>query len=144
MKHACLAGLLIACGPERAAEAPAEAPAPVVRDTWLKGQLHAHTGNSGDSATAPARALEWYAAHGFDFVVITDHNFVTVADGGAVLAIPGVELTQNLGDCVPPPEPGMQCLLHVNALFVEPARAGRFVFPATDERGRLALYRRAL
>jgi hypothetical protein len=145
MKYACLAGLLIACGPERAAEVPAEAaPAPVVRDTWLKGQLHAHTGNSGDSATAPAQALKWYAAHGFDFVVITDHNFVTVADGGPVLAIPGVELTQNLGDCVPAPEPGMQCLLHVNALFVDPARAGRSVFPATDERGRLALYQRAL
>jgi len=142
-----IAGLLLACGPERAAEVPAPAPAPPAGDAggWLKGQLHAHTGNSGDSATAPAVALRWYAAHGFDFVVITDHNFVTAVDfAGPMLAIPGVELTQNLADCEPAPAPGMQCLLHVNALFVAPGRAGRFVFPPTGERGRLALYGQAL
>lgn len=149
-----LAGLLLACGPERAPETPIATPAaaPVVAsepvdnvDTWLKGQLHAHTGNSGDSRAAPDVALRWYAARGFDFVVITDHNFVTAVDfPGPMLAIPGVELTQNLGDCEPAPEPGLQCLLHVNALFVAPQRAGRFVFPASEQRARLALYGRAL
>ena len=138
---------LLGCGAaaERPSPGPGPAAAPV--DTWLKGQLHAHTGNSGDSATAPASALRWFAAHGFDFVVLTDHNFVTVVPEGAAgapLAIPGVELTQNLDDCVPPPEPGMQCLLHINALFVDPARAGRFSFAATAERSRLGLYARAL
>ena len=150
---------LVGCGaaPERVSEAPGpglgsgsgSAPVPVAGpvDTWLKGQLHAHTGNSGDSATAPQEALRWFAGHGFDFVVLTDHNFVTVmpgGDAGQLLAIPGVELTQNLDDCVPPPEPGMQCLLHINALFVEPRRAGRVAFAATDERSRLGLYERAL
>lgn len=144
---------LAACGVERGGVAvvaePVAAPvvaAPVVvpEVTWLKGQLHAHTGNSGDSATAPAVALRWFSRHGFDFVVITDHNFVTVAEGEGVLAIPGVELTQNVADCEPRPESGLQCLLHVNALFVDPARAGRFGFGATDERSRVALYRRAL
>ncbi len=140
---------LAACGPGPASEpattrepAPTREPGP--RETWLKGQLHAHTGNSGDSQTPPADALRWYAAHGFDFVVITDHNFVTVVEGGPVLAIPGVELTQNLADCVPPPEPGLHCLLHINALFVDPRRAGRFGFPETAERGRQALYGRGL
>ena len=32
--------------------------------------------------------------------------------------MPGIELTQNLERCEPPPEPGLQCLLHVNGLFV--------------------------
>src|SRR5262249_42784870 len=41
---------------------------------YLKGQLHMHTNNSGDSATPPADAVRWYAAHGYDFVVVTDHN----------------------------------------------------------------------
>ena len=140
--------LLAACGAERgAASAPAavEAVPPAGREvTWLKGQLHAHTDNSGDSETTPAVALRWFARHGFDFVVFTDHNFVTVADSDGVLAIPCVELTQNLADCEPPPEPGLQCLLHVNALYIDPARAGRFMFAATDERSRLRLYGRAL
>lgn len=114
--------------------------------TWLKGQLHAHTGNSGDSETAPEVALRWFARHGFDFVVVTDHNFVTTFAGPVegVLAIPGVELTQNVADCLPAPEPGLQCLLHTNALFVDAGRAGPFRFPATEERSRLALYERGL
>ena len=44
---------------------------------FLKGQLHLHTGNSGDSATPPADAARWYAARGYDFIVVTDHNVVT-------------------------------------------------------------------
>ncbi len=145
---------LLGCGAERANEAPTRPAAvevPVSAEapeiTWLKGQLHAHTGNSGDSETPPEVALRWFARHGFDFVVITDHNFVTTFPGGVVegvLAIPGVELTQNRDDCVPPPEPGLQCLLHINALFVDPLRAGRFVFTETSERSRLGLYERGL
>jgi hypothetical protein len=138
---AILLGAVLACGGERAA-APAVAPAPA--PTWLKGQLHMHTDRSGDSATPVAAALRWYAGRGFDFVVVTDHNFVTVADGGPVLAVPGAELTQNLERCEPPPSPGQQCLLHVNALFVDAAGAGpqRFAAPATADRR--ALYGRAL
>lgn len=102
--------------PSGAADAGAE--------RWLKGQLHAHSSNSGDGRTAPADVLRWYDAHGYDFVVFTDHDHVTVAPGvGGVLSIPGVELTQNYRTCEPPPEPGLSCLLHVNALFVDPAKA---------------------
>src|SRR5688572_1090370 len=110
----------LGCGPGATqAPVPVEVPAPAkdvsvaAEVTWLKGQLHAHTDRSGDSETPPATALRWYAAHGFDFVVVTDHNFVTVADGGPVLAIPGVELTQNLERCDPPAE--TRCALHINA-----------------------------
>jgi hypothetical protein len=143
----------LACRGEPVPEpAPAPAPArtapaaPAPETPWLKGQLHMHTGNSGDSATAPADALRWYAGHGFDFVVFTDHNFVTVAPPDApLLALPGVELTQNLETCDPRPEhPDFGCLLHVNALLVDPSRAGpAHVQPATSER-RIDRYGRAL
>jgi len=90
---------------------------------WLKGQLHVHSANSGDSKTAPEQVAKWYAQHGYDFIVFTDHNHITSlppVDG--MLALPGVEITQNLDTCEPPPPQGMQCLLHVNALFVDPSR----------------------
>ena len=137
-----LLGLSLVAGCGSAPETgPAPTPAPEI---WLKGQLHAHTSNSSDSQTPPGAALQWFARHGFDFVVVTDHNFVTVVAGGPVLAIPGIELTQNLDRCHPAPEAGMQCLLHINALFVDPARAGRFSFPPTPELDRRALYGRAI
>jgi hypothetical protein len=127
------------------APAPAVIPTPVPETTWLKGQLHMHTGNSRDSATAPADALRWYAAHGFDFVVFTDHNFVTVAPPDPpLLALPGVELTQNLEACDPPPGPDHACLLHVNALFVDPASAGRIQIPPADTDRRSDRFGRAL
>jgi hypothetical protein len=94
-------------------------PLPPEAPRFLKGQLHAHTNRSGDSDTPPEEAAAWYAAHGYDFVVFTDHNRITALEGPAgLLVLPGVELTQNLPTCDPPPEPGFACLLHVNALFV--------------------------
>lgn len=140
-RRALVGGLvtsLLACGrpdaPTRAAApAPVEVgPLGVSEKTCLKGQLHMHTANSGDSETPAGQALRWYEAHGFDFVVVTDHNFVTPPPpGGAapLVVAAGVELTQNLEGCEPPPEPGLGCLLHVNARFVDPRRTGRFVFP---------------
>ena len=106
---------------------------------FLKGQLHLHTGNSGDSATPPADVVRWYAARGYDFIVVTDHNVVTAAASPpAMLVIPGVELTQNVDRCAPPPPPGMRCLLHVNALFVTPPRDGKADVGGACRRTRLA------
>ena len=87
---------------------------------FLKGQLHAHTGRSGDSQTPPDDVVRWYTEHGFDFIVLTDHNVITRHLGaGQMLVFPGVEITQNLRRCDPPPEPGMACLLHINALMLD-------------------------
>jgi hypothetical protein len=119
--------------------------------TFLKGQLHLHSNRSGDSQTPPADVVRWYAEHGFDFIIFTDHNRVTVeAPRRGMLVIPGVELTQNLRDCTPPPPKGLACLLHVNALFVTPPAPGDPVDPADPRwgpdggNGRVAIYRRAL
>ena len=64
---------------------------------------------------------------------MTDHNYVTVLpageDTGGVLAIAGAELTQNLQTCLPSPEPGLSCLIHVNALFLPAAAAGSLRVP---------------
>lgn len=89
---------------------------------FLKGQLHLHSNNSGDSETAPADVAQWYARRGYDFIVFTDHNRVT-SDlvQRDLLVVPGVELTFNVPSCDPPPE-GDLCPLHVNALFVDPER----------------------
>jgi hypothetical protein len=112
---------------------------------FLKGQLHLHTSNSADSTTPPADVVRWYAAHGYDFIVVTDHNRITVERSPpSLLVIPGVELTQNVERCEPPPLPGLQCLLHVNALFVTPPPDGRIPWPAVTGSSRLDIYRRAL
>lgn len=114
---------------------------------WLKGQLHLHTGNSGDSDTPPADVARWYADHAYDFIVVTDHNVVTEVEGpGQLLVLPGVELTRNLRECEPPPPEGLACLLHMNALIVTPA--GRPVWPAqplpAKDASRAAQYERSM
>jgi hypothetical protein len=117
------------CAPARPAPtataggAPAAVRAPIAAGPvrWLKGQLHAHSNGSGDSQTPPADVARWYAEHGYDFVVLTDHNRLTPVPDGPPLMIPGVELTAELRACAPPSD-GTRCPLHVGAWFVNPAR----------------------
>jgi len=112
---------------------------------FLKGQLHLHSNRSSDSDTAPAEVVRWYAAHGYDFIVFTDHNRVTVEPSTpTLLVIPGVELTQNSERCTPPPPPGRRCLLHVNALFVTPPFLGLIPWGPAPSSGRAEIYRRAI
>ena len=61
---------------------------------WLKGQLHLHTTRS-DGRMTPEQALAAYAAAGFDFVCITDHDrlHTPATLAGAVLVCPGEEST---------------------------------------------------
>ena len=54
-----------------------------------KGNLHTHTLNS-DGDSTPDEVVRWYREHGYDFLVLTDHNFVTEVDGlNAVQGAPG-------------------------------------------------------
>ena len=96
-----------------------EADSPSTR--WYRGNTHTHTLNS-DGDSTPDEVVRWYREHGYDFVVITDHNFLTSVDGlnavhGAdekFLVIRGEEVTDKFGD-----KP-----IHINGLnvkrFVEP------------------------
>jgi hypothetical protein len=49
---------------------------PEVQQHWYKGNLHTHTTNS-DGDTNPKDVILWYKDHGYDFLSITDHNFIT-------------------------------------------------------------------
>jgi hypothetical protein len=89
---------------------------------WYKGNTHTHTINS-DGDSTPEKVVSWYREHGYNFVALTDHNFLTEVSGlnaifGATdrfLVIAGEEVTNQLGE-----KP-----LHVNGLNVR-----RVVSPA--------------
>lgn len=88
--------------------------APAVR--WYKGNLHTHTLNS-DGDSTPGDVVTWYREHGYQFLVLTDHNYLTSVDGlnalhGAAdqfLVVKGEEVTGRLGE-----KP-----IHVNGLEIE-------------------------
>ena len=48
--------------------------------TWYKGNTHTHTLNS-DGDSTPDDVVRWYRSHGYRFLVLTDHNFLTSVDG---------------------------------------------------------------
>jgi hypothetical protein len=47
---------------------------------WYKGNTHTHTLNS-DGDSTPDDVVRWYREHGYHFLVLTDHNFLTSVDG---------------------------------------------------------------
>ncbi len=83
---------------------------------WYKGNTHTHTLNS-DGDSSPDDVARWYREHGYQFLVLSDHNFLTSVDGlnallGAdeqFLIIPGEEITDRAGG-----KP-----LHINGLAVD-------------------------
>jgi hypothetical protein len=83
---------------------------------WYKGNTHTHTINQGGDST-PDEVVRWYREHGYQFVVITDHNLLTKVDGlNAIyrmdeqfLVVQGEEVTSRAGD-----KP-----VHVNGLDVQ-------------------------
>jgi hypothetical protein len=69
-----LAGVITA-RPQQSA-APPGAPA----QRWYKGNTHTHTLNS-DGDSTPDEVVRWYREHGYQFLVLTDHNYLTSVDG---------------------------------------------------------------
>ena len=65
-----------------------------VAGQWFKGNLHLHTTGS-DGKLTPQEAITSYAAHGYDFLSITDHRQVTATEGldhKGMLMLPGIEM----------------------------------------------------
>jgi hypothetical protein len=56
------------------------AAAPPPPPQWFKGNTHTHTLNS-DGDSTPDEVVRWYREHGYHFLVLTDHNFLTSVDG---------------------------------------------------------------
>jgi predicted metal-dependent phosphoesterase TrpH len=110
-----LAAVLLT-SPAALAVAPAQSTAPAQPMQWYKGNTHTHTINNGGDST-PDEVVRWYREHGYQFLVLSDHNFLTRVDAlnalhGAdekFLVIPGEEVTSRAGD-----KP-----VHVNGLDVQ-------------------------
>ena len=72
---------------------------------WYKGNTHTHTLNS-DGDSSPDDVARWYREHGYQFLVLSDHNYLTSVDGlnalhGAddkFLLIKGEEVSDMLGE----------------------------------------------
>lgn len=72
---------------------------------WFKGNTHTHTIES-DGDSTPEVVATWYRDHGYNFLVITDHNILVEVDGlnarlatpGAFMVIKGEEVTNRLDD----------------------------------------------
>ena len=180
MKRGLVALVLAACS--STAPAPPAAPqppepivtAPVVLDAgllpatvevepprpppprWLRGSTHVHAAPSGDASLDVPGVIAWYESHGYDFIVLTDHNRVTPVDptppGSPAVRAPerglivlaGIELTYNPGVCSEPePEPGGKCRIHVNGLGVTTRPAGKIEWADRAARERLPMYRAA-
>ncbi len=100
-----------------AASPRAQAPSPKPQARWFKGNLHTHTVNS-DGDSTPDDVVRWYRERDYQFLVLTDHNYLTSVDGlnavhGAddkFLVVRGEEVTDRFGD-----KP-----VHINGL--DPAR----------------------
>jgi hypothetical protein len=88
---------------------------------WFKGNLHTHTLNS-DGDSTPLEVATWYREHGYHFLVLSDHNYLTEVAGlnatvgapGQFLLMPGEEVTDQFE----------RKPIHVNAYnpkrFIEP------------------------
>lgn len=71
---------------------------------WYKGNLHTHTLNS-DGDSLPKTVAEWYKGHGYQFLVLSDHNYLTpveplnqdLAVADKFLLVPGEEVTDRFG-----------------------------------------------
>lgn len=108
-----LLGTVAATGRQTAAQPPAgSAPS---SGKWYKGNTHTHTLNS-DGDSTPDDVVRWYRDHRYNFLVLSDHNFLTSIDGlnalhGAdeqFLLVKGEEVTDRFGDKA----------LHINGLGV--------------------------
>ena len=95
---------------------PGQEPPGAEPTRWYKGNTHTHTLNS-DGDSTPDEVVRWYREQAYDFLVLTDHNFLTSVDGlnalyGAdeqFLVIPGEEVTS----------PHAAKPIHINGLDVK-------------------------
>ena len=76
---------------------------------WFKGNLHTHT-NKSDGDSFPETVVDWYSNNKYDFLVLSDHNHLTIleSDQTKLLLIPGEEITLNVPYSI-----------HVNAIGIK-------------------------
>ena len=114
-------GRNVMCGALFAAIAACTAPSrdavfevpPEQTGRWFKGNTHAHTTES-DGDSPPEIVARWYKEHGYDFLVLSDHNVFTdpatlahLVDS-TFLLVPGEEVSSSFEDAP----------VHVNGLNI--------------------------
>jgi predicted metal-dependent phosphoesterase TrpH len=60
---------------------------------WYRGNLHMHT-TASDGEVAAIDAVAWYKGHNYDFLAVTDHDYLTDVEGlssPGFLVLPGIE-----------------------------------------------------
>jgi len=82
---------LSSCGPVE--QRPADPIAGTVR--WFKGDTHVHSRWS-DGRDFPEVVAQWYKDHGYNFLVVTDHN--TLQEGAKWVEVVGKEPTERLAE----------------------------------------------
>ena len=96
---------------------------------WYKGNIHTHTTES-DGDASPERVVSWFRRHGYDFLVLSDHNHRTVLEYKSgrrrfrkPLMIPGEEVSASIKQGAVP--------VHINGIgisrVIEPVDAGEVV-----------------
>src|SRR5262245_30600181 len=97
MRCAALLACLLALSPGITAAQRFEVPASSGL-RWFKGNTHTHTSNT-DGDSPPDTVIRWYQSHGYNFLVISDHDTITdpasyrqYANAGFLL-VPGEEVT---------------------------------------------------
>ena len=101
----CLLAATDCCGRRRRQLAGSSLATGRWRGQYFKGNLHTHTLNS-DGDSTPDDVVRWYREHDYNFVTLTDHNYLTSVDGlnalhGAdekFLVMKGEEVTDRFGN----------------------------------------------
>src|SRR6187401_457440 len=76
---------------------------------WLKGNTHTHTQYS-DGDSPPETVVDWYEAHNYDFLFLSDHNILIPDDHLAKLQRSSMPVWQG--------EEVTMAAVHVNGLGV--------------------------
>ncbi|MQG18410.1 MAG: PHP domain-containing protein [SAR202 cluster bacterium] len=85
-----------------------------MKNKWFKGNIHCHTTNS-DGDADPEFVVDWYKRHGYNFLVVSDHNHLTIIDYAEksndtdFIMIPGEEVTTFAANSIP---------VHINAIGI--------------------------
>ena len=74
--------LIVLVSVTRVSPQPASQERPPAR--WYKGNTHTHTTES-DGDSTPDVVTRWYREHGYQFLVLSDHNFLTSIDALSAL-----------------------------------------------------------
>jgi hypothetical protein len=127
-------------------------------EEWLKGSTHVHAQPSGDSTTPIPEVIAWYEHHGYDFIVLTDHNRVSEVGAGTstagkgwvhapprgLIVLAGIELTYNPDECLAPPDLDGKCRIHLNGIGVTKRPEGKLEWAERRSPYRLDMYARGL